>query len=205
MPPQIVAQPHGYRATCASGHIDFERAGPGRYLILLNMQEGHGNAALSFLRDAYAWMFAHTDCLVIEAHIDRASTYSRQLGRQIMSGHIESEDAARAVFKWSYGAHCRARGETPDWAAKRALRSEAIAPAGDGGRAAVIDPATGRVINLIVANVAVDTVPGCILVDMPDIPLQWARYLWDGSALVPDADLQAELDVTWAAAEREAG
>lgn len=63
-------------------------------------------------------------------------------------------------------------------------------------RAAVIND-QGEVVNVIVADAAVDTIPGFLLVNCPDhVSVQ---YVWTGTEFVPNAELAAQL----AAAEEQ--
>lgn len=57
-------------------------------------------------------------------------------------------------------------------------------------KAAVINN-QGEVVNIIVADASVDTLPGFLLVNAPDYVS--TRYLWNGTEFVPNAELAAEL------------
>ncbi len=58
-------------------------------------------------------------------------------------------------------------------------------------RAAVVNE-LGEVVNVIVADATVDTLPGYTLINCADDVS--TRHIWNGTALVPNAELQAEID-----------
>lgn len=63
-------------------------------------------------------------------------------------------------------------------------------------RAAVIND-NGEIINFIAADAAVDTLPGVRLVNVGDDVT--FRHVWNGSAFVPNAEWQAEIEAADAA------
>lgn len=72
-------------------------------------------------------------------------------------------------------------------------------------RAAVIDPASGNVVNVIVADAAIDAAPADhLLIDVPDGLAIDHRWQWNSvDGFKPGPELQAELDAE-AAAEQAA-
>jgi len=72
-------------------------------------------------------------------------------------------------------------------------------------RAAVVDPQTGAVMNVIVANPQNDSVPGHLLVAIPDGVAVDQRWVWsEEEGFKPGPELQAELDARAQAIEEEA-
>lgn len=71
-------------------------------------------------------------------------------------------------------------------------------------RAAVVDPQTGAVMNVIVANPQKDSVPGHLLVAIPDGVAVDRRWMWSaGLGFYPGPELQAEIDAAAAEIESE--
>lgn len=57
-------------------------------------------------------------------------------------------------------------------------------------KAAVVNE-NGEVVNIIVADASVDTVPGFVLINAPDDIT--TRHIWTGTEFVPNAELATEL------------
>ena len=71
-------------------------------------------------------------------------------------------------------------------------------------RCAVVDPNTGAVVNVIVVNLQKDSVPGHLLVAIPDGAAVNRRWMWSaGLGFYPGSELQAEIDAAIAEIESE--
>jgi len=71
-------------------------------------------------------------------------------------------------------------------------------------RCAVVDPNTGAVLNVIVADPEKDSIPGHTLVAVPDGVAVDTRWVWsEADGFRPGPELQAELDAQAAAIEQE--
>lgn len=71
-------------------------------------------------------------------------------------------------------------------------------------RTAVIDPETGAVVNVIVADPKRDSLPGKLLVAAPDDSGVDTRWVWSAAeGFKPGPELQAEIDAQAAAIEQE--
>jgi len=63
-------------------------------------------------------------------------------------------------------------------------------------RCAVVDPNTGAVVNVIVADPEKDSIPGFVLVAIPDGEPIDIRWVWsEAEGFKPGPALQAEIDV----------
>jgi len=71
-------------------------------------------------------------------------------------------------------------------------------------RCAVVDPNTGAVVNVIVADPEKDSIPGFTLVAIPDGEPIDMRWVWsETEGFKPGPELQAELDAQAATVEQE--
>lgn len=72
-------------------------------------------------------------------------------------------------------------------------------------RCAVVDPNTGAVVNVIVADPEKDSIPDFTLVAIPDGEPIDMRWVWsEAEGFKPGPELQAELDAKQAELEKEA-
>lgn len=71
-------------------------------------------------------------------------------------------------------------------------------------RCAVVDPNTGAVVNVIVADPEKDSIPGFTLITIPDGESIDMRWVWsEAEGFKPGPELQAELDAQAAMIEQE--
>ena len=198
-----------FEIVIAAGRVIFPPSGVGRYDVVLEMATGAGDQALSLLRQGYDHMFANTDCLLLHAQVNASNTFTKQLALQI-AGVVQevSADPAVALYNWTIGNYYRANGLAVDDTlkeTKRLQRASGVVPGVVGDtRCAVVDAASLRIVNMIVADARTAAVAGCLLVNVAvDASLDSSRYLWQPAAksFAPDASLQAEMDAAWNAVD----
>lgn len=72
-----------YVATCAAGRVRFRSVGYRQREIILEFDDGAGKAALITCREALAYLFDHTDTLIVRGYIERGNAASRAFGNAL--------------------------------------------------------------------------------------------------------------------------